>query len=424
MIVRQVAIDKIKPNSKNARTHSAKQIRQIANSIVAFDFTNPLLVSEDDELIAGHGRYQAAKLLGLEIVPVIVLSGLSPAKRRALAIADNRIAENAGWDRKLLAIELPELADVLTSEGFDISILGFEAVEIEEIRTDSEALPEDPQDRIEPQWCEGITVSKPGDLWLLGDHQLLCDDVRSGALAHLMGGHRADLAFIDVPVTEESPDLIPLLSVALGAAAAVSNEGAIHFLGLDWRHTPACMAAAKPIYGDPFNLIVWVKSRASKGVFYQSQYELIGMFRVGQSPYLDVTLNRPGCPRSNVWRYGGAHSFGSGSMQALRSKPVALIADAIKDCTHRGDIVLDVSSGSGTTILAAERTARHARALEAEPRLVDLAIRRWQKLTRSEARHGGSGRSFDQIVADRTPSDHVLIPSKKSRRRQCHGRPK
>jgi DNA methylase/ParB-like nuclease domain len=420
MIVRQVAIDKIKSNSKNARTHSAKQIRQIANSIVAFDFTNPLLVSEDFDLIAGHGRYQAAKLLGLEIVPVIVLAGLSPAKRRALAIADNRIAENAGWDRKLLALELPELADVLTSEGLDISILGFEAVEIEDIQTGSEAPRQSPQDRIDPKWSDAITVSKPGDLWLLGNHRLLCDDVAAGALARLMGDDRADLAFIDVRATGESSDFIPLLSVALAAAAAVSSEGAIHFVGMDWRHTAECMAAAKPIYGDPINLVVWVKSSVSEGTFYQSQYELIGMFRAGQPPHLDEELR---CRRSDVWRYRGAKSFGSGRMKALRSKPVALIADAIKDCTHRGDVVLDVSFGSGTTIVAAERTGRHARALETEPGLVDLAIRRWQKLTRSEARHAGSGTSFDQVAADRTPSDHTLTPTKKSRKRLCHDRP-
>jgi hypothetical protein len=420
MIVRQVAIDKIKPNSKNARTHPAKQIRQIANSIHAFGFTNPLLVTEDFELIAGHGRYQAAKLLGLKTVPVIVLAGLSPAKRRALAIADNKIAQNAGWDRKLLAIELPELADVLTSEGLDISILGFEALEIEEIRTDSEAPPQDPVDRIEPKWCEVRTVSQPGDLWVLGDHRLLCDDVGSGALARLMGDDSADLGFIDVRATGASSDFIPSLGVALAAAAAVSSNGAIHFVGMDWRHTAECMAAARPIYGDPVNLVVWVKSAISEGTFYQSQYELIGMFRAEQPPHLDDELRSR---RSDVWRYGGANSFGSGAMEAQNSKPVRLIADAIKDCTHRGDVVLDVSSGSGTTLLAAERTGRHARALETEPGLVDLAIRRWQKLTRNEARHAGSGRSFDQVAADRTPSDHTLTPTKKSRRRLCHNRP-
>ena len=158
--VQTISIGQVKPNSGNSRTHSAKQIRQIANSIVAFGFRNPLLVSEDGELIAGHGRYQAAKLLGLTNVPVIVVAGLSPAKRRALAIADNKIAENAGWDRERLAIEIPELTGLLSAEGLDISILGFEPVEIDQLQTDFEEHAADPQDNIDPNWCEAFTVSK------------------------------------------------------------------------------------------------------------------------------------------------------------------------------------------------------------------------------------------------------------------------
>jgi ParB-like chromosome segregation protein Spo0J len=160
--IQELPISQIKLNLRNARTHSGKQTRQIANSIQAFGFTNPLLVGEDGELIAGHGRYKAAVQLGLEKVPAIVLAGLSPAKRRALAIADNKIAENAGWDRERLAIEIPELADLLPAEGLDVSILGFEAVEIDQIQTDFEERAADPQDEIDPSWCEGSVVSKPG----------------------------------------------------------------------------------------------------------------------------------------------------------------------------------------------------------------------------------------------------------------------
>src|SRR6266704_5057881 len=154
MTIQAISISQVKPNSRNSRTHSAKQIRQIANSIVAFGFRNPLLVSEDGELIAGHGRYKAAELLGLAKVPVIVVAGLSPAKRRALAIADNKIAENAGWDRERLAIEIPELTGLLSAEGLDISILGFEPVEIDQLQTDFEEESADPQDRIESSWLE------------------------------------------------------------------------------------------------------------------------------------------------------------------------------------------------------------------------------------------------------------------------------
>src|SRR6266480_246564 len=200
MSVRWISIKRIKPNSRNARTHSARQVRQIANSMVAFGFTTPLLVTEDGELIAGEGRYKAAQLLGLAKVPVIVLAGLSPAKRRALAIADNKIAENAGWDRERLAIEIPELAGLLETEGLDVSILGFEAVEIDQLVTDFEDDAADPQDGIEPNWLKDYAVSKPGDLWVLGPHRLHCGDARSAAdIARLMEHDRADMAFLDEP---------------------------------------------------------------------------------------------------------------------------------------------------------------------------------------------------------------------------------
>jgi hypothetical protein len=176
MRVQQIAISHIKLNPRNARTHSAKQLRQIANSMVAFGFTNPLLVSEDGELIAGHGRYAAAKLLGLAEVPVIVVAGLSPAKRRALSIADNKIAANAGWDRKRLAIEIPELTAILSTEGLDISILGFEKIEIDKIiNIDCEPKAAHRALNIDPKWFKAPTV------WLLGEHKLVCGETRSTA---------------------------------------------------------------------------------------------------------------------------------------------------------------------------------------------------------------------------------------------------
>jgi hypothetical protein len=176
--VQSLSISRVKPNSRNSRTHSAKQIRQIANSILGFGFTNPLLVDEHGELIAGHGRYQAAKLLGLTTVPVIIVAGLSRAKRRALAIADNKIAENAGWDREQLAVEIPELTGLLSAEGLDVSILGFEPVEIDQLQTDFEEQSSDPQDSVEPSWLDMAPVSRLGDLWVLGNHRLMCADAR------------------------------------------------------------------------------------------------------------------------------------------------------------------------------------------------------------------------------------------------------
>jgi DNA modification methylase len=427
--VQVLPISQIKLNPRNSKTHPAGQIRQIANSMVAFGFTNPLLVTEDGRLIAGEGRYRAAQLLGLAKVPVIVLAELSPARQRALAIADNRIAENAGWNRERLATEIPELAGLLEAEGLDVSILGFEAVEIDQLVTDFEENAADPEDSIDPKWWQDRVVSKPGDLWLLGPHKLLCGDVRSAAdIARLMAHCRADVAFVDplynlriggvvgrgrtkhsefaVASGEmSSADYVGFLSITLNVAASVSREGALHYVCTDWRHIAELLAAAKPVYGDTINIAVWVKPNARQASFYTSQHEFIGIFRVGQAPHLNnVELGRHGRSRSNVWHYAEVNSFRAGRMEELRShpsaKPVALVADAITDCTRRGDVVLDTFSGSGSTIMAAERVGRHARALEIEPRFVDLTIRRWQAFTRRDARHAESGLSFDEIAAE------------------------
>src|SRR6266705_2671050 len=432
MSVRWISIEQIKPNSRNARTHSGKQIRQIANSMVAFGFTTPLLVTEDGELIAGEGRYKAAQLLGLTKVPVIVLAGLSPARQRALAIADNKIAENAGWDRERLAIEIPELAGLLEAEGLDVSILGFEAVEIDQLVTDFEENAADPQDSIDSKWWQDRVVSKRGDLWLLGPHRLGCGDARSAAdIARLMAHCRADLGFLDPPYNVRiggvvgrgrtkhsefamasgemsSADYMRFLGITLKAAASVSRDGALHYVCTDWRHIAELMAAAKAVYRDTINVAVWAKSNAGQGSFYRSQHEFIGVFRVGKATHLNnIELGRHGRSRSNVWHYAGVNSFRAGRMEELRAhptaKPVALVADAIKDCTRRGDVVLDTFSGSGTTIMAAERVGRQARALEIEPRFVDVAIRRCQAFTRRDARHAESGVTFDEIAAEGSP---------------------
>jgi hypothetical protein len=321
MSVQEIAISQIKPNARNSRTHSAKQIQQIADSIIAFGFASPLLVSEDLEVIAGHGRYMAAKQLGLEKVPVVVVAGLSPARRRALAIADNRIAQSAGWNRDRLAIEIPELTDLLSVEGLDISVLGFEPVEIDHIQTKFEAHVADPRDTIDPKWGEALAVSKPGDLWVLGDHELLCGDARcTEDTARLMTGRRADLAFIDPPRGQmtgrfaiasgqtSSPDLVRFLSTTLAGAASVSREGAVHFVCMDRRHIAELMAAANPIYGKAIDVAVWVRPEPRQGFLYDNQHELIGVFGVGKVPQPDIAPRRR--PRSNVWRHSPATAPG------------------------------------------------------------------------------------------------------------------
>jgi DNA modification methylase len=429
-----VAIEKLTPSVRNARTHPRKQIRQIADSITAFGFVNPILVDEEGGIIAGHGRYEAALQLELKEVPVITLRGLSKAKRRALALADNKIAENAGWDRQLLAAELPELAEVLIEEKLDISITGFPPVEIDQLAADFEDKSSDPADTVDPKWLVPTAVSRPGDLWQLGHHRLLCADARCpDDVKRLMDGGSAAMAFLDPPYNVRVRDIvgrgqvkhaefamasgelsrkefIDFLNSTLTAAAAATRDGGIHFVCMDWRHIAELMEAGGSAYGVLLNIAVWVKSNAGQGSFYRSQHEFIGVFRVGAAAHLNnIELGRHGRSRSNVWHYAGVNAFRAGRMDELSShptvKPLNLIADAMKDCTGRGEIVLDTFAGSGTTIMAAERVGRRAFALEIEPRFVDVAVRRWQAFSRRDAIHLPSGRSFDDIAADALGAD-------------------
>jgi DNA modification methylase len=439
-----VTVDKLTPNRRNARTHSRKQIRQIADSIAAFGFLVPILVDENGVIIAGHGRYAAAKLLDLKQVPAIQVQGLSEAKRRALALADNKLALNAGWDRELLAAELPELATILVVEGLDISITGFAPIEIDQLAADFEEDSADPHDRIDVEGTQAAPVSKRGDLWQLGNHRLLCGDARSAEdLARLTETARASMAFLDPPYNVRvrdivgrgqvkhaefamasgelsRPEFVAFLESTLGRAAAVSHEGAVHFVAMDWRHIGELFEAGDNVYGEILNLAVWVKSNAGQGSFYRSQHELIGIFRVGDAAHLNnIQMGRYGRSRSNVWHYAGVNTFRAGRLEELKShptvKPVGLVADAMKDCTKRGDVVLDTFCGSGTTILAAERVGRRAYTLELEPRFVDVAIRRWQAFSRRDAIQAETGVSFEELAKERMTAPAVdLLPANAS----------
>ena len=426
-----IAVDALKPNARNARTHSKKQIRQIADSIAALGFKVPLLIDQSGNIIAGGGRYEAAKLLGLEQVLVLVVQGLSEAKLRALALADNKIAENAGWDREMLAVELSELSELLIEDGLDVSITGFTAPEIDQLTADFEEDPSDPADTLDPAWTSAAPVTKLGDFWQLRDHRLVCGDARSERdLARLMGGGQAAMAFMDPPYNLPVRDIVgrgrikhrefamasgelsrtafvKFLKDTLTAVAAASREGAVHYVCIDWRHIGELLEASGAVYGDTLNIAVWVKSNAGQGSFYRSQHELVGVFRVGKGPHLNnIELGRHGRSRSNVWHYAGVNTFRAGRLDDLglhpTVKPVALVADAMKDATRRREIVLDTFCGSGTTILAAERVGRRAYTLEIEPRFADGAIRRWQAFTRRDAIHVETGLTFEELASKRS----------------------
>jgi DNA modification methylase len=424
-------IDTLRPNSRNSRTHSKKQIRQIASSIRTFGFLSPLVVDAGGIVLAGNGRLQAARLEGLTHIPVIRVDHLTTAQKRAYVIADNRIAEQAGWDREILSIELGELIDLLPAEGLDISLTGFEIPEIDLLMADMAAPKVGPEDTPPPLPKKPVT--RRGDLWQLGKHRLLCGDARvAGDFTRLMNGAAAAAVFCDPPYNlraraiggrgrirhpdftvasgeMQSEQFRRFLSETLSNGIRVSSDGAVHFVCMDWRHIGDLIEVGRELYGSMLNLAVWNKTSAGQGSFYRSQHELIGVFRVGaQQHQNNVELGRYGRNRSNVWTYPGVNTFGRGRMDAVAIhptvKPVALVSDALLDCTSRGDVVVDQFAGVGTTILAAEKVGRVAYAIEYELRYVDAALGRWQKMTKLEAVLAGDGRTFEEIKEHR-PAD-------------------
>ncbi|MBX9729018.1 MAG: ParB N-terminal domain-containing protein [Sphingopyxis sp.] len=393
----------LKPDARNARTHPRRQLDQIVASIREFGFTNPILVDSDSVIIAGHGRLTAAKMAGLTEVPCIEINGLDEGRRRALRLADNKIALGAGWDLDMLRVELADLGTL--DLGFDLTVTGFSSGEIDVILNDAT----DPDDDVVPP-LPSEPRTKPGDIWVLGNHRIGCGDSRDPAfLARVVGeGSKVDAAFLDPPYNvkinghanakgrhrefamasgEMSTDQFrTFLAETIGAAVSVSRDGAVHFICMDWRHLDDVSVACGPLYGDQLNLCVWNKSNAGMGSLYRSKHELVFVYRVGDAPHFNaVELGRHGRNRTNVWDYASVNSFLGSRRDDLALhptvKPTALVADAIQDVTRRGDLVLDTFLGSGTTLLAAERTGRAFRGMDIDPAYVDVAIDRWVAMT-------------------------------------------
>ena len=423
-------IDELKPDPANPRRHSKRQLRQIADSIRAFGFNVPVLIDRENNVVAGHGRLLACAELGWTEVPTIRPDHLTPAQVRAFRIADNRLTEISTWDDCLLAEQLKELS--VLGLDFNIEVIGFEMGEIDfriaSLEDPSQA-DADPADAL-PETPAGLPLSKPGDLWMLGPHRVLCGSALDRhAFATLLGDERAAMVFTDppynVPIDGHASGLgtvhhrpFPMASGEMDSAqfteflkrsfenlAASSVDGSIHFVCMDWRHIEELTAAGRSVYGELKNLCVWVKDNAGMGSLYRSQHELVFVFKHGRGGHRNnVQLGRFGRNRSNVWTYPGANSFvrngDEGNLSALHPtvKPVAMVADAILDCSARGDIVPDGFLGSGTTVIAAERTGRRCYGLELDPLYVDTIIRRWQKRIGGSARHAATGGSFNDLA--------------------------
>lgn len=411
------------PYAHNAKKHPKRQMAQLRQSIAHYGFVVPIVVDEVGIILAGHARHQVALEMGLATVPTIVLTGLSEAEKRSYVLADNRIAENGSWDREILLDELKAL------EGFniDLEITGFTTGEIdqmlEEVRDKAAS-----QDDLIPPLAEKA-ICRPGDLWQLGRHHLLCADARDGASYRaLLAGARAQMVFTDPPYNVRidghasglgqtrhrefamaSGEMTKLqygafLGDVLRQMAEHSEAGSIHYICIDWRHVNDVIDAGARTYTELKNICVWAKDNGGMGSFYRSQHEMVCVFKNGRAPHINnFGLGQTGRYRTNLWTYPGLNSPHAGRQEALEThptvKPVALVADAIRDCSRRDGIILDPFGGSGTTILAAERTHRRAYVLEIDPLYVDATIRRWQERSGQEALHLATGKTFAECEA-------------------------
>ncbi len=415
----------LKVDGRNPRRHDKKQIEQIADSMRRFGFLMPALVDQDDYIIVGQARLAAAIHLGLAQIPVIPIDHLTDDEIRAYRLADNKLAENAQWDEDFLRVEVAHLIDV----NFDVTITGFSTAEIDTLLIESigEATAERPCPA--PPALEE-TVTRVLDQWQLGDGRVMCGDCQDrNAIAALVGEIRLALVFTDPPYNvpicghargarsghSEFPmasgdwtaeQFQALLYQALSIAARVTREGGLHFVFMDWRHLQDLLAVADQVYSEQLNLIVWNKTNAGMGSLYRSQHELIGVFKCGKGKHVNnIELGKHGRHRTNVWTYPGMTAFGQGRDEALAMhptvKPLALVADAIRDVTHRGDAVFDGFAGSGTTVLAAHQTGRVGYGMELDPRYVDVALLRFQRETGIEPVLIETGETFEAVAKRR-----------------------
>ena len=423
-----VNLSELHPSPNNARKHTPAQIRGLARSIETFHFNAPVLADRNGNILAGHGRVLAAQTLGMTQVSVIFLDHLTEAQAKAYMLADNRLTDMSSWDDTKLAIQLKEMSEMALD--FEIEATGFEAPEIDfRIQSLEDAAAIDRADSF--QLAMGQPVSVLGDLWHLGDHRLFCGDALDHAvLTHLLNGARAAAAFTDPPYNvkidghvsgkgkvqhREFPmatgemseaEFTAFLTSALAGICQHTAPGSLIYACMDWRHMTETLTAGRSSGCDLLNLCVWVKNNGGMGSLYRSRHELVFVFRNGPEAHQNnVQLGRFGRNRTNVWNYAGSNSFARrGAQRSIdlhpTVKPVLMISDAILDCTKRNDIVLDPFIGSGTTLLAAERTGRRCYGIELDPLYVDTAIERWQRMTGHKALTP-FGETFEFIKAKR-----------------------
>lgn len=417
----------LRPSPWNPRRHPKKQIAQLARSVAEFGFVGVVAVDENDQVLAGHGRVEAAIAAGVKTIPCMIVTGLSEAAKRAFVIADNKIALNARWDEAALVELLDGIIEL--DPGVDLELTGFDTIEIDQLYGAQEGENAiDPADDALPV-DDGPPVTHRGDLWLCGRHRILCGDaLDSASYEHLMLGEVAELGLHDPPYNVptrghigglgriqhrdfamargemDARQFTSFLHESLEHVAEHSCDGSIHFVFIDWRHVDELVQAGRQAALELKNMIVWIKDNGGMGSFYRSRHELVLAFKKGKAAHINnFELGQRGRYRTNVWEYAGLNSGGASRLEELALhptvKPVALLADAMLDCSHRNGIVLDAFGGSGSTMIAAERTGRRARLVELDPIYVDRAVRRWQAFAGENAVHAETGRTFAEHAA-------------------------
>jgi len=417
---------------RNPRSHPAHTSRALRRSIQQVGFIVPILINEQNQIIAGHARVQAAVDLGMAEIPAVRISHLSEAEIRAFRIADNRLTELGEWDKEVLAIEFRDLLDL----DFEIELTGFDFPEIDIVLASTR----DRTPEADVELASGPAVTQPGDLWVLNEHRLLCGDARDpGDHARLLRGDEASMIFTDPPYNvpieghvsgggrikhrefEMASGELSVGAVAvyqrgfLRCCIDAGQQGALIYVCIDWRSASLLEAVAHGLGLKTVAWCVWAKTNAGMGSFYRSQHEFVLVFREEQASHRNnVRLGRYGRNRTNVWTYEGANTFRRSRRAELRDhptpKPVDMVVDAILDCTRPGDIVLDPFLGGGTTLIECKRTDRRCRAIEIDPIYVDTSIQRREGLTGGTAVCARTGRSFADMAAERDAPKALPAP--------------
>ena len=402
-------ITNITPYARNSRTHSDEQVAQVAASIQEFGWTNPILIDETSTIIAGHGRLMAAQRLGLEQVPTIMLQNLTEAQKKAYVIADNKLALNAGWDEEMLAVEIEELLD----QGYDTDLLGFEADEIDSLLADANKVDEGLTDEDAVPELPEEPISVLGDVWVLGRHRLICGDSTSMDVADkVTKNQKVDLVFTDPPYNADyksrgNNELLrkgikndamsdsafdSFIDQFLPVIFTASKQGASFYICCNWKDSyPRFYQKINDSKMNVSSCIVWDKKSGGMGwQDYRYQYEFIiyGFKKDAAHSWYG------GRSETDIWQ---CNRETRSQYVHPTQKPVEIIERALVNSSKSGDAVLDLFGGSGSTIIACEKTGRNANVIELDPIYVDVIVKRWQEFTGKDATNEGTGKTFNEL---------------------------